>query len=161
MTNNLATGLISLVLGIVYLCMTLGLPDVTIGDPLGPRLFPMIVGVGAMVCGILLVAGEIRASRGGARQRPEQETTMDRSSKKTLYGRIGFTILAGIIYGFFLDSAGYLISTFVFIMILMCLVNTLKRMTENIIIALGFSVVTYLVFATLFKVSLPRGILAF
>lgn len=114
-----------------------------------------------MICGVLLVAGEIRAGKAGAGQGSKQEVDLDYSSKRVLYGKIGLTVLAGVIYGFLLDPIGYLISTFVFMMILMCLVNTLKRMPQNIIIALGFSMVTYLVFATLFKVSLPRGILAF
>ncbi len=161
MTNNLATGLISLVLGVVYLFMTLRLPDVSIGDPLGPKLFPMIVGVGALVSGVLLVAGELRAAKSGGRQRADEETAVERSARKALYGKIGLTILAGMMYGFILDTLGYLISTFVFMMILMCLVNTIRRMAENLIISLGFSVVTYVLFATIFQVSLPRGILAF
>ena len=161
MTKNLAAGLISLVLGVVYLFMTLRLPDVSIGDPLGPKLFPMIVGIGALVSGVLLVAGEIRAAKGGARQRADEETAVERCARKALYTKIGLTVLAGIVYGFILDTVGYLISTFVFMVILMCLVNTIRRMVENIVISLGFSVVTYVLFATIFQVSLPRGILAF
>jgi hypothetical protein len=46
-------------------------------------------------------------------------------------------------------------------MILMCLVNTIRRMLENTVISLGFSVATYVLFAMIFQVSLPRGILAF
>ena len=86
---------------------------------------------------------------------------MERCARKALYTKIGLTVLAGIVYGFILDTVGYLISTFVFMMILMCLVNTIRRMAENTIISLGFSVVTYVLFATIFQVSLPRGILAF
>lgn len=161
MTKNLVTGLISLVLGVVYLFMTLRLPDVSIGDPLGPKLFPMIVGVGALLSGVLLVAGELRAAKSGRRQRADEETAVERSARKALYGKIGLTILAGLVYGLLLDTVGYLISTFVFMMILMCLVNTIRRMAENTIISLGFSVITYVLFATIFQVSLPRGILAF
>jgi len=161
LTKNLVTGLISLVLGVVYLFMTLRLPDVSIGDPLGPKLFPMIVGVGALLSGVLLVAGELRAAKSGRRQRADEETAVERSARKALYGKIGLTILAGLVYGLLLDTVGYLISTFVFMMILMCLVNTIRRMAENTIISLGFSVITYVLFATIFQVSLPRGILAF
>ena len=161
MTRTLTAGLIPVVLGVVYLFMTLRLPDVSIGDPLGPRLFPMIVGIGSLVSGVLLVAGEIRAAKGGARQRADEETAVERSARKALYGKIGLTILAGVVYGFILDTVGYLISTFVFMMILMCLVNTIRRMVENTVVSIGFSVVTYVLFATIFQVSLPRGILAF
>jgi len=161
LTRNLTAGLIPVVLGVVYLFMTLRLPDVSIGDPLGPRLFPMIVGIGSLVSGVLLVAGEIRAAKGGARQRADEETAVERSARKALYGKIGLTILAGVVYGFILDTVGYLISTFVFMMILMCLVNTIRRMVENTVVSIGFSVVTYVLFATIFQVRLPRGILAF
>jgi len=160
LTKNLAAGLISLVLGVVYLFMTLRLPDVSIGDPLGPKLFPIIVGIGAMLCGVLLIAVETRAAKGG-RQRAEEETAAERSARRALYVKIGLTILAGVVYGFMLDTVGYLISTFVFMAFLMCLVNTIRRVVENIVISLGFSVVTYVLFATIFQVSLPRGILAF
>ena len=161
MTRNLTAGLIPVVLGVVYLFMTLRLPDVSIGDPLGPRLFPMIVGIGSLVSGVLLAAGEIRAAKSGGRQRAGEETAVERSARKALYGKIGLTILAGVVYGFILDTVGYLISTFVFMMILMCLVNTIRRMVENTVVSIGFSVVTYVLFATIFQVSLPRGILAF
>ncbi|MCR4425930.1 MAG: tripartite tricarboxylate transporter TctB family protein [Firmicutes bacterium] len=157
MANDLATGLISIVLGTTYLYLTFRLPDVSIGDPIGPKLFPMLVGAGAVFCGTLLTLHVIRANRTGRGDR----MAVDLTSKKGLYGKIGLTILAGVIYSFLLDPVGYLISTFVFMTALMCLVNTLRRAAENVIIALGFSVTTYLVFARLFQVSLPRGILAF
>lgn len=161
LTSDLATGLISSVLGVVYLYMTFRLPDVSIGDPLGPRLFPLIVGIGAVISGAVLLAKEIRAGKTRSAQAPKGEDAPDYSSRKGTYRKIGLTLLAGIIFGLLLDQVGYLISSFVFMMTLMCLVNKLKRLAENIVIALGFSVVTYVVFAILFKVSLPRGILAF
>lgn len=156
MTSNSVTGLISIVFGAVYLFMTLRLPDVSVGDPIGPKLFPLLVGLGALLCGILLVVNEIRVNRAAR----NDVITVDLSSRRELYGKIGLTILAGIIYGFLLDPVGYLISTFVFMTFILSLVNSLKRMVENIALSLGFSVTTYVVFAILLKLSLPRGVLS-
>ena len=51
MTKNAAAGFFALVLGAAYLIASFRLPEVTAGDEIGPKLFPIIIGVIVMLSG--------------------------------------------------------------------------------------------------------------
>ena len=65
---------------------------------------------------------------------------------------------AGIAYGLVLDWLGYLIATILFMLIVTTLINV-GRHKQNLIIAVLFSVISFISFALLLKLSLPRGLL--
>ena len=67
-------------------------------------------------------------------------------------------ISMGIGYGLVLDWLGYLIATFFFMMIVTTLINV-GRHKQNLIISVLFSVISFISFALLLKLSLPRGLL--
>ncbi|KJR46583.1 Tricarboxylate transport protein TctB [Desulfosporosinus sp. I2] len=157
MSKNMITGLFAVALGGIYLIATLNLRQQTMGDPTGPKAFPFIIAILLILLGILLLVKEIKT--------PQESKSivffqLTPEGKKVLI-RIVITSIAGIIYGFLLDPLGYLISTAVFMLGLMFLVNTLVRWKQNIIVSISFSLVTYIGFATLLHLSLPRGILSF
>jgi putative tricarboxylic transport membrane protein len=137
--------------------MTYLLPDPAMGDPMGPKLFPLIVGYGAVISGAVLVYREFKAKN----KSKKEIISFELESNKGLYIKIALTITIGIIYGLILDPIGYVISTFVFVLSVMSIINNMKRMVENLIVSLSFSVVTYYVFSILLKLSLPRGLLKF
>jgi len=155
-TKNLVSGIISLIFGAVYLFMTLMLPAPAIGDHTGPKMFPILIGVMALVCGVSLVLSHV-LSKG-----PKSDAlSIKIGPNRVLYGKIVLTVLLGILYGLILDSVGYVISTFLFMLLLIATINNMKRMVENLIVSLGFSLLTYTVFSILLKLSLPRGLLSF
>jgi putative tricarboxylic transport membrane protein len=65
--------------------------------------------------------------------------------------------VAGITYGMFLDYLGYILATAAFMLAMTFMLS--KRTKVNLILSLCFPIVTYVVFATLLSLSLPRGIL--
>ena len=144
-------------LGGIYLISTFNLPQQTMGDPTGPKAFPFIVAILLLFLGILVLVKEFRTSK---ELKSMLSFQLDAEGKKVLI-RIVITSIAGIIYGFLLDPLGYLISTAVFMLGLMFLINTFAKWKQNIMVSISFSLVTYIGFATLLHLSLPRGILSF
>lgn len=157
MSKNMITGLFTVALGGIYLISTLNLRQQTMGDPTGPKAFPFIVAILLLLLGMLLLVKEIRTPK---ESRSIMSIQLTPEGKKVII-RIVITSIAGIVYGFLLDPLGYLISTTVFMLGLMFLVNTLAHWKKNIMVSIGFSLVTYIGFATLLHLSLPRGILSF
>ncbi len=157
MTKNMLSGILSIIFGFFYLIMTVGLPDPAIADPIGPKLFPYVVGTIAIFCGVLLIVKELRLNKNIKKEVIKFNIT----ANKELYIKIAVTIILGIIYGLILEPLGYLISTFIFMLGIMLLVNQLSRKLESVLISIGFSVTTYVVFYLILQLSLPRGLLSF
>ncbi len=151
-TTNVLTGIISIVLGLFYTISAMLLPRMTLGDKLGPKVFPYVVGFVAVIAGIALIV---------------QDRNPTKKSKKAEFGfvkyksvwiRIALISVAGIIFGLIIDSVGYMLSTAAFMFVVSILINK-KRYIQNLIIAVLFAVITYFVFAVALKLSLPRGFL--
>lgn len=157
MGKNTITGLFAVVVGLIYLVLALRLPHLNLGDPLGPKVFPLLIGIATVVLGGVLLVKDILSSP-EKREIVVMKMTQD---VRTLIFRIGLTSVSGILYGFLLDPLGYLLSTFIFMLLIMYVVNKFERLLENIIVSVGFSLATYVGFGILLKLSLPRGIFYF
>ncbi len=155
MTKDMIAGLVSLILGALYLLYTFLLPRITISDPVGPYLFPEIISIGAIMCGIILICMDLRK-----KHKAKMSLNEIFGNKDVVY-RIIFTTLAGIIYGVILEPLGYLISTVIFMILVMTIINGINRIIENIGVSIAFSVATYLLFGIFLKLSIPRGIFWF
>ncbi len=157
MSKNKFTGLLAVILGAVYSIGALSLRGPSMGDPLGPKVFPLIIGIFSILLGVLLILREVRIPE----ERRQKISFQLPAQGKILFRLIGLTSVFGIVYGLLFDSLGYLISTMIFMVFVMFLVNKSSRWMQNIIVSLGFSIITYVGFATLLHLSLPRGILNF
>lgn len=73
---------------------------------------------------------------------------------KTL-ARIGVTIILGIIYSLIFETVGFLISTILFLGLLLFYLNGRKKWLVNIAVTAGFSFITWYGFSQLLGVSLP------
>lgn len=157
MTRNVITGLAAVIIGCFYLVMIMRLPNLQVGDPLGPKIFPLIVGGLLTLLGAVLLLKEMFL--------PKEQRNMISlqipADGRTVLIRIMLTSVSGIVYGFLLDPLGYLLSTMLFMLALMFMVNKPSRWLHNIAVSVGFSLATYVGFATLLHLSLPRGIVYF
>jgi len=151
-TTNILTGIISIVLGLVYSITALRLPQMAMGDRLGPKIFPYFVGIVTIITGIAMIL---------------QDRNPEKRSKKVDFGfkehknvwiKIGLLTIAGIVFGLVIDGLGYMIATALFMFFVSMLINR-GRLVQNTVIAVLFSVVTYFVFGVALKLSLPRGII--
>ena len=150
-TKDTIMGVFSVVIGSVYLISTTTIPITAAGDQVGPRVFPYIIAVLVIGCGLWLLAKEFLSKN-------RQSFSWGFIADRWVWVRILLTMAAGICYGLVLDGLGYLIATFLF-MIVVCEMINVGRHGQNLIIATGFPIVTFVSFALLLKLSLPRGIL--
>jgi len=146
------TGIIAIVIGGIYLVTAMLLPQMTMGDRLGPKLFPSIIGV------VAIVAGAVLAFRERNPEKRSKKTDFGFVKHKSVWIKILLTTIVGIAYGLVMDSLGFLIPTTLFMLFITTLINK-GRVVQNLIIAIAFAVLTYGVFAVALKLSLPRGFL--
>ncbi len=152
MRANLTILVLTVVLSIVYLYSTTQIPTLEIGDPLGPRAFPDILGIG-----MLLAAGMLGYEmwRDKAKNLPEEKVDLQPRVVGILLVVAGWTAL----YYLFFVSAGYIVATSVYLLPLMAYFHP-RKWVSNVLSAVLFSVGTYWLFVKL-EVSLPKGILPF
>ncbi len=141
-----------IVVAAIYLHADTGLRTARIGDPLGPKAFPALVGGGLILSALLLLFETWSKRRKLADTRVEPRSKDEKHVLLVLFGMIAWT---GIYY-FFFETAGYLIATPIFLLGLLCYFNKGKHLT-NVLVAAGFTAVVYLLFSTLLGVPLPSG----
>jgi putative tricarboxylic transport membrane protein len=151
MTKDTTAGIVSVVLGVGYLIGTFRITVPEAADMIGPRVFPFMISAAMIACGLALIVKELRSTN-------RKPFSWRIAAERGIWLRILLTIAAGIVYGLVLDWLGYLIATFFFMMFVASIIN-LGRHLQNAIIAAAFSISTFVAFAVVLKLSLPRGIL--
>jgi putative tricarboxylic transport membrane protein len=151
MTKDMTAGIVSVVLGVGYLIGTFRITVPEAADMTGPRVFPFMISVAMLACGLALILKDVRSKN-------RQPFSWRIAAERGIWLRILFTIAAGIVYGLVLDWLGYLIATFFFMMFVASIIN-LGRHLQNAIIAVAFSTISFVGFAVVLKLSLPRGLL--
>jgi putative tricarboxylic transport membrane protein len=151
MTKDTTVGVFSVLLGAAYLASATRIPVFDAGDQIGPRMFPFMISAVVICCGLALLLKELK-------RKERQPFSWGFASERGIWLRILCTIAAGIIYGLVLDWLGYVIATFFFMSVVASIIN-IGRHLQNIIIAAVFSIVTFVAFEVILKLSLPRGIL--
>ena len=143
----------TLLLAGVYFYATEKLPSLEIGDPLGPKAFPRLLGVGLVIAAILLLVEIIR----GRKPAP------DASPKSAPADRATYLIVGGVsvwtfIYFLMFERLGYAIATAIYLLVLMSYFHKGKHVA-NALTAVLFAAISYGMFTKLLGVNLPRGIL--
>jgi putative tricarboxylic transport membrane protein len=146
---------------LIYLYADSQLPLVRIGDPLGPKIFPAIIGGGLLLSGLLLMLETYRkrhqvVSASVAPSPLPAHAPVDRQRPGVLLGMLAWTV----VYYFAFEPVGYLVATVVFLLGLLTMFHPKKPFT-NLAVALGFTAVIYAIFTQLLHVPMPQGILEF
>jgi putative tricarboxylic transport membrane protein len=139
-----------------YLYADWRMPRVQLGDPLGPRAFPALVGVLLLISAVLLML-EARRRQPTPAAAPVAAAEPRRSSHVPLL--IGVLVWTTCYYAAF-EPAGYIIATIVYLFGLLCVFNKGQH-KSNVLIAAGFTAVAYGIFSQLLNVQLPRGPFSF
>ena len=141
-----------IIVAAIYLFADAGLRTARIGDPLGPKAFPALVGGGLILSAVLLVF-ETLAKRRTLEDRTIEPRTKD--EKHLVLVMIGMVVWSGLYYYVF-EMLGYLLATPLFLLGLLSYFNQRKYLT-NVLVALGFTGIVYLLFSILLGVPLPSG----
>lgn len=136
----------------IYLHADAGLPTARIGDPLGPKAFPALVGGGLILSAILLLLETWTKRRALTDTRAEPRS----KDEKHLYLVMIAMVAWSAVYYFVFETAGYVLATPVFLFVLLCYFNPRKHLA-NVLVALGFTATVYLLFSILLGVPLPAG----
>lgn len=130
-----------------------GLPAGSAMDPLGPRGFPVLLGLVLAAAGVTLIVQGARRAAGGATDAAPEEDAGPFSPGRLL-GALGLTgaYLAG------LEPLGYLVTTPLYVAALLILQGGVPW-RPLLLTALGLPLVLFLFFATLMGVPLPWGVL--
>jgi putative tricarboxylic transport membrane protein len=140
----------TIIIAAVYLYATTLIPSLEIGDPLGPKAFPRLLGVALLIAAGLLFL-EILKDRNQPKPAPGEELATWRYA-----GVIAVvTVWTGIYYAVF-DKLGFVVSTTLYLLVLMAWFNRGKWLA-NVLTAVLFSVLAYIMFVKL-DVNLPRGV---
>jgi putative tricarboxylic transport membrane protein len=135
----------------LYLYADSQLTQLQIGDPMGPRVFPALIGIGLLASGLMLMGEAARKRRLGSEDRPAEGAA--RHHQLTLVGVALWTAL----YYLAFEPVGYLISTLTYMFVLLAYFNR-GRWGMNAACALGFTLAADAVFVELLRVALPPGV---
>jgi putative tricarboxylic transport membrane protein len=144
----------TIIVAAVYLYATTLIPTLEIGDPLGPKAFPRLIGT-AMLIGAAMLAVEMWKARAQGGAREPGEAPFDPAVLKVLAAVAAWT---GVYYAC-LQGLGYIVATTLFLLPIMAWFNP-RKWLANALSSMGFALLTYWLFLAL-DVRLPRGILPF
>ncbi len=151
MTMNLITGIAAIVIGAAYSLMSYLLPRAPFGDPSRHIVFPLIVGLGMLVLGIVFAVREVMSGAAASGKKVALPKTLTRYGKEILV-----TIIASIVYALIFDKLGYVISTILYLGTILFLINSDKKgRVTNVLVAVVFSVGIYALFAYVLGIQLP------
>lgn len=146
-----------LVLTGVYFWATSQIPTLEIGDPLGPKAFPRLLGGGLIIAAVMLLAEMIRAHKSELKSAArEASEPRDIGSYKIV---AGVTVVTGIYFVLF-EPLGYAVATSLFLLVMTNYFNKRKWWTNGLT-ALIYGFGSYYAFTSLLGVNLPRGIAPF
>ena len=138
----------------VYFYATTLIPSLEIGDPLGPKAFPRLIGAV-----LLIAAGMLALEMWRERGKPAAKEGAAAAFDPTVVKVLGVVVIWFGVYFALLERLGFILSTFVFLLPMMAWFNRGKWLA-NTLTAAAFSALTYWLFVAL-EVRLPRGILPF
>lgn len=150
MTKNFTTGILGIIIGSIYLLAIQSFPEARAGDATGPKFFPLLIGSISIISGVFLCLMD--------RKKRSEAFQWGFTAEREILIMIGISTVLGVIYGLVIEGWGYLLSTAIFLFCIIFMINR-GRLIQNIIFSLLFPVVTYLLFAVVLHLSLPRGII--
>lgn len=145
----------TVLLAVIYLYASTLIPVLEIGDPLGPKAFPQLLGI-AMLIACAFLGWEIwRARRGPAGEAAAAEPQFEGRTIRVL---LVIVLWTGLYYSVF-EKLGYIVATIIYLLPMMAWFNR-GRWIANIASTVLFVAFTYFLFVKL-EVRLPQGVLPF
>lgn len=132
-----------LIFSACYIVATMNLPNPPGFTLIGPKDFPFFVGISLALSSLVLFLKSFK----------EREKTDQSPARK---GNLLFVTIAVIGYILVLRFTGYIISTFLFLITVLLVLNR-EKVYLNVVIAVVSAVVAYFLIKTL-QISLPEGI---
>ena len=142
------------IVSLFYLHAAYDLPHSNQGDPVGPATFPMIIGFGLLLSAAALLVQELKKRRDheGSWQWP-----LSQERQRHLFVLVSIVVWT-IFYYMAFEPIGYVLSTVVYIFILLTYFQP-ARWKSNFVIAVSFTLCADGLFTYGLRVTLPPGLL--
>lgn len=147
-----------IVLAGVYFYATAQIPALEIGDPLGPKAFPRLLGIALLATGGMLLFEMWRAR--GERSAKSAEGEEHVMPSWRVAGVLAAVVAWTVVYFVTFEAAGYVVSTAAYLIPVTAYFNR-GRWVMNVTTCVLFALLSYIMFTKLLGVSLPAGILPF
>lgn len=151
MRPNAWVGLASILMGLAYGIQAFNLPRAPIGNPMGPIYFPLGLAGLMIFLGALLFVTEARKGL----------NSDDKSKRPKFHFESMKLILAVIVccllYTVLFERLGFVLSTIIFLMSMLMVVNGSKQWLLNAVVTVGFSLGAWYLFVRVFQISLPTS----
>lgn len=148
----MVSGLIFFILGVSLCIASMKLKFGYFHKP-GPGFMPFLSGAFLGLLGLMLTFSSFL-------KRVSQEGELNRKKNSVNWKRVLIYISAIFAYALVLNSLGFLITTFIFLIVLFKLAEP-KRFMVPIVLSLSSVILSYLLFWVWLRCPLPRGILSF
>lgn len=135
----------------IFLYSSLSLPDASTGDPNQAKYFPALISSFFIIVSILLLIDELRKKIGA-------NETLKLLMSKSNFLIILSVIVISFIYSIIFEILGFLLSTIIFLIVILFLINGIKgwkKWLTNLSVSIIFSFVIWYSFSELLGVSLP------
>ena len=142
---------VTVIIATVYMYGTTQIPTLEIGDPLGPKAFPRLLGIGLFLAAAFL-AFEIWRDKAKRREASEESPF----EARVILVLAAVVVWTSVYYLCFVPL-GYIVATSLYLLPMMAGFNSGKWLA-NIATAVLFSLGTYWLFVKL-DVALPKGVL--
>ena len=146
-----------LLLAGVYFWATEKLPSLEIGDPLGPKAFPRLLGVALLVTAVILL---IEIVKGRKPPKPGAISMTPGTSRTGVYSVVAGVVVWTFLYFLVFEKLGFIIATSIYLIALTSFFHRGKWVT-NVLTSVLFAVGSYVMFVKMLGVNLAPGILAF
>jgi putative tricarboxylic transport membrane protein len=146
--NDTLTGILLLLFGLAVVGYVQTFPS-SPGQPIGPALFPALIGGGLGLCGLTLV-------RAGLRQRGAAWVEFDEWVRRPRMVLNAALVIADLIfYALAVDRIGFFITAFVFLAVLFLAFGVRRRWIP--LLAAGVTLGLHAIFYSVLRVPLPWG----
>lgn len=146
------------VFGAAVLAAASTIPPGVPTDPLGPRAFPMALGAGIVVCGLLLGAGRLLFGNQPSRMGPLSDADPEEEAGPFSPGRLIGAVLATAAYLAVFEPLGYLLATPMYVAAIMLIHGRVAGRTL-LLAPLLTTIVLYATFRFGLLIPVPAGVL--
>jgi putative tricarboxylic transport membrane protein len=151
----------TVILALLYLYGNSLIPSLQIGDPLGPKAFPYLIGIGLLVSAAWLLLETWRTGNAHAADLQELADPTDVGPEDHRHLLVIAGVVAWIAFYFALfEPVGFLLATPVTLLGLMAYFNRNKWLA-NVLTSVLFPLGTYFLFSKVLGVNLAKGLLPF
>lgn len=138
-----------IIVGVTWFIGSLLLPRAPLGRANAPIYFPMVVSLFLVIMGIVYFVQEWKI-------RHKEKNIIKALTTGRVPQLIGITLVLSIIYSIVFEFIGFLISTILFLGLLLSFINGWKKWLTNSLVAVIFTFILWYGFVKLLGISLPH-----